>query len=252
MSRALVRGVSPSYDRAIVRDPGTPIDVGLARAQHGVYRQHLVRAGHEVREIPTDPNHPDCVFIEDTAVVVGEIALITRPGAASRRGEVEPVAAALGGDLGLVRMQGPGTLDGGDVMQLGGIVYVGLSERTDPAGAAWLSDLADQAGMGTRLVPVSGVLHLKSAVLPISEDTVVVTPDAIDETLLSGLRIVHEEDVERHMFSALPLGNDEVLVTSAAPRTASAIAALGLEVIPIDVSEILAADGGLTCMSILY
>ncbi len=252
MTTALLREVSSTFDRAIVRDPGTLIDVDLARDQHAAYRSHLETAGHDVRLVPADPAYPDCVFIEDAAVVIGGKALITRPGARSRRGEVGPVADALATDLPLVMMEGPGTLDGGDVMQLGRVVYVGLSARTDETGAAWLDDLVAESGKKIRRVPVSGVLHLKSSVLPVSEDTVVVTPGTVDEALLDGLRLVPEDPSERHLFSALPLGNGQVLVTSAAPRTSERLDRLGLTPVPIDVSEILAADGGLTCMSIVY
>ena len=115
-----------------------------------------------------------------------------------------------------------------------------------------LAALGSASGLAVAAISVSGVLHLKSAVLPIDAETVVVTPGTVNEALLADLRILHEDDTERHQFSALPLRSGAVLVTQNSPRTTEAVAGLGHEVIPIDVSEIQAADGGLTCMSVLF
>jgi dimethylargininase len=130
-------------------------------------------------------------------------------------------------------------------------MFVGRSKRTNDAGIAQLSDVAATQGLRSVTVPVHGVLHLKSGVRPVTMDTAVVTPGTVDEALLAGLHIIHEAPDERHRFSALPLANGDVLVTASAPDTAQAVTDLGVDVIPIDVSEIQVADGGLTCMSIL-
>lgn len=251
MPFALLREVSPSFADAIVAHGGRRPDVDLAIEQHARYRTAIEAAGYDVEVLAGDPDHPDCVFIEDTAVVVGDIAVATRPGAEARRGEVGPVASRLA-ELREVRtIDSPGTLDGGDVMILGGTVYVGRSARSNDDGIAQLAEIARTQGMTLVSLPVSEVLHFKSGVLPVSHDTVVVTPGTVDETLLGGLRIVHEADHERHRFSALPLTDGTLLVTADAPDTTALLADLGLRPIPIDVSEIQAADGGLTCMSIL-
>lgn len=252
MPIALLREVASTFDRAIVSDPGRRPDVALARKQHDGYARVLADAGFDVERIPADDDHPDSVFIEDTAVIVGSIAVVTRPGAAERRGEVGPVAEALQKKLPLARIEAPGTLDGGDVMIVGGRVYVGRSQRTNVAGIAQLETIAASQGMEVTTVPVRGVLHLKSAVLPVSDTTVVVTPDTVDEQLLSELTMVHEASHERHEFSAVRLGPNKVLVTASAPDTAGLVTEAGITTIPIDVSEIQAADGGLTCMSIIY
>ncbi|HJS72229.1 MAG TPA: dimethylargininase [Acidimicrobiia bacterium] len=251
MPTAWIREVPDSFVSAIVPEGGRAPDVPMARRQHETYRRHLERAGHEVITLPADEGYPDCVFIEDAAVLLGSLAVAARPGAEPRRGEVEPVVAALGGRFELVRVEAPGTLDGGDVMALGDMVYVGRSKRTNDEGIAQMRKFAAGVGMTVQAVPVSGVLHLKSAVLPVTEDTVVVTPGTVDESLLAGLRIIAEAETERHRFSALPLGNGEVLVTADAAETASRLDDLGIALTPIDASEIQAADGGLTCMSIL-
>lgn len=252
MSRALIREIPDTFDRAIVRDPTRSPDVGLARRQHRGYREHLERAGYQVAVVPADDAHPDCVFIEDTAVVIGGVAVVARPGAGSRRDEVGPVAALLEETHELRTIEAPGTLDGGDIMVMGGHIYAGRSERTNDSGISQLREATiDQVGEMT-VVPVAGVLHLKSGVLPVGPETVVVTPGTVDESLLAGLRIIYEEESERHQFTALPLRDHKVLVSASAPRTGETVAAAGIDVVPIDISEILAADGGLTCMSILY
>ncbi|MFZ0014637.1 MAG: dimethylargininase [Acidimicrobiia bacterium] len=252
MQRALLREVAGTFDSAIVGHGGRSPDPIRARRQHDTYRRHIAEAGYEVEVLPGDDRYPDSVFVEDTAVVIDGLAVVTRPGAEERRGEIEEVALALGRYLPLTRVEAPGTVDGGDVMLLGGTLWVGLSARTSSSGAGQLGDIAATRGVRTVPVPVSQVLHLKSAVLPIDGETVVVTPGTVDETLLGGLRIVSEDEGERYRFSALPLANGRVLVTDSAPETARAVASLGFDVQPIDVSEMQAADGGLTCMSILY
>lgn len=252
MSTALVREVSPGFTRALVRGGRALLDVELARAQHTAYVGHLAEAGYEIEQLPGDETYPDCVFVEDTAVVLGSTAVITRPGAPTRRGETTLVADRLARRFPIVEIEEPGTLDGGDVFVSGGTVYVGRSSRTNDAGVEQLGAVAEMEGFGLVALEVHGALHLKSAVLPIAEGTVVVTPDAVEEIRLAGLELIYEDPTERHRFSALPLADGTVLVTASAPRTARLVAERGLEVIPIDVSQIQAADGGLTCMSVLF
>ncbi len=249
---ALIRPVPGSFDRALVREGQPDLNVALARAEHDVYRSHLADAGYSIEVVPTDDGHPDCVFIEDTAVIVGSVAVITRSGAPARRGESGPVAGVLSAHFPLVQIDEPGTIDGGDVFITAGTVYVGRSSRTNDDGIAQLREVAADQGRELVVVDVHDTLHLKSAVLPIDSDTVVMTPNAVDEEPLAGFHIVYEADLERHRFSALPLRDGRVLVTANAPATAESVSALGFEVVPVDVSQIQAADGGLTCMSILF
>lgn len=251
MPTALLREVADTFDRAIVSQSGRAPDVALAKAQHAGYVGALRDAGYDIETLPADDAYPDCVFIEDTAVVIGSTAVAGRPGAVERRGEVQPVTDRLQERFPVVPIEAPGTLDGGDVMIMGNRVFVGRSRRTNEEGIAQLRDTAESQGMSLITVTVDDVLHLKSGVLPVDDRTVVVTPGTVDESLLSGLHIVHEAPHERHSFSALPLVTGQVLVTAGAPDTVASIAERGLDVVPIDVSEIQAADGGLTCMSIL-
>jgi dimethylargininase len=248
----LLREVPGTFHSAIVGHGGRSPDPTRAREQHEAYRRLISEAGYEVHLLAADDRYPDSVFVEDTAVVIDGLAVVTRPGAEARRGEIVDVALALGTHLPLARVEAPGTVDGGDVMLLGNTLWVGLSARTNRQGADQLRDHGATRGVTTVAVPVSEVLHFKSAVLPVGSETVVVTPGTVDESLLGDLRIVPEDDGERHRFSALPLADGRVLVTESAPKTARALSTLGFEVHPVDVSEIQAADGGLTCMSILY
>jgi dimethylargininase len=248
---ALIRPVPDSFPKALVRDGQPEIDLERARAQHQEYRHLLEESGHAIHVVPPDETHPDCVFIEDTAVVLGEVAVITRPGAESRRGETAPVEDVLVNRFDIARIRAPGTLDGGDVLLLDNVVYVGRSARTNDDGIDQLRAVAHHRGLEVVTVDVEDVLHLKSAVLAIDEETVVVTPGTVDEAKLHGLQILYEHEEERHRFSALPLLDGTVMVTASAPQTSDMVASEGVEVIPIDVSQIQLADGGLTCMSII-
>jgi len=252
MIRAIVRGVPDTFDDALVMGERPRLQVAKAQKQHSDYCAKLTQAGYELAELPADDDYPDCLFVEDTSVVVGSIAVICRPGASSRRGEVGPVADVLAKTFELRSIVEPGTIDGGDVFIAGNTIYVGLSLRTNREAVRQLTEIGRE--LEKRVVPieVQGVLHLKSAVLPIDDHTMVVTPGTVDETLLADFEIIREATAERHRFSALPLRDGTVLVTANAPKTADLVAAQGHAVLALDVSEIQAADGGLTCMSILY
>lgn len=249
---ALVREVPDSFADAIVSDPTRRPDPETARRQHQTYVSQLAGAGYTIDLLAADESLPDCVFVEDTAVIVGEVAVITRPGAPSRRGETLAVTEALASYLPTRFIEGEATLDGGDVFPAGDTFYVGRSQRTNQEGIGQLAAIAAEHGLRVVALPVTGVLHLKSAVLPLDAGTVVVTPGCVEEDLLRGLRIIHEDPDERHRFSALPLRNGSVLVTGNALRTASTIATAGFDPLPIDISQIQMADGGLTCLSVLF
>jgi dimethylargininase len=249
---ALIRPVPDSFTNALVSHGRPQIDAGLAHDQHREYVRVLEASGYAVEDVPGDEAHPDSVFIEDTAVILGTVGLVTRPGAESRRGEVGPVAQVLAGRFDIAEISAPGTLDGGDVLILGDVVYVGRSSRTNDEGIGQLRAVAHHQGFGVVTVDVEEVLHLKSAVLAIDEGTVVVTPHTVDESKLDGLRVLYEHDEERNRFSALPLVDGRIVVTANAPATAAMVSALGHDILPLDISEIQAADGGLTCMSVLF
>jgi dimethylargininase len=249
---ALVRGIPDTFERALSSAPSAQLDVEQARAQHQTYLSHLQMSGCQVVAVAPDARHPDCVFVEDTAVVVGDQVVVTRPGAPSRRGEVGPVAETLRKWFSAKVIEEPGTVDGGDVIVTSDRVLIGRSSRTNAEGVAQLSRMVSATGLRPVEVRVDDGLHLKSAVLPLDEESAVVTPGAVEESALTGYRLIREDDEERFRFSALPLPNGTVLVTASAPRTVATIDDLGYAVVPIDISQIQTADGGLTCMSILF
>jgi dimethylargininase len=251
-ARAVAREVSSSYAGCLRSDAASRIDVGRARAQHAAYVEALRSAGIEVTVLAADDACPDCCFIEDTAVITGENALATRPGAPARRAEVPAVEAALGRELRVQPMEEPCTLDGGDVLRAGSVLFVGLSARTNVAGAERLRDVARLDGLEVALLEVRGGLHLKSACTLVTGGLLVYDAALLAQVDLralcaTGLSCVVAE--EPSGANVLALG-DVVLVSAAAPRTAARLAAQGVAVQTVDVSEMHKGDGALTCLSL--
>ncbi|HEV7921521.1 MAG TPA: arginine deiminase family protein, partial [Thermoanaerobaculia bacterium] len=188
---AITREVSPSLAQAelthLVR---TPIDYPRAVSQHEDYCDALRELGVEVRMLPADPAFPDCVFVEDTAIVLGELAIITRPGAASRRGETAAMAEALVSLRPLVAIEAPATIDGGDVLLLGRTLYIGRSERTNDEAIAQVRRFVQPHGYEVVPVEFHGALHLKTAATRVSEDSLVINPEWVDRTVFRGWRTI--------------------------------------------------------------
>ena len=250
MPIAFVREVTDSFAMAVTRHPVVPpLDPGLARRQHAAYRDALAGGGFEVQVLPGDEAHPDGCFVEDAAVVIGPMALIARSGHPSRRGEAGPVAAALAGFV-EVKHMGEGTLDGGDVLQVGETVFVGVGGRTDSAGAGAVADLCRRAGRRFVAVPTGEPLHLKSAVTALDDETVLWHPAAGPGDSFTGFRVVEAPGHDPEAANVVRLPTGTVLCATAHEPTANRIAELGYEVAMCDVSEFGRADGGLTCLSI--
>ncbi len=252
---ALTRGVSASFERCeLTHLERQPIDLGRARVEHSGYGELLAELGCVVEEIAADPGLPDCVFIEDTAVVVDEVAVMARPGAVARRRELPAVAAALARHRPLARVEAPGTLDGGDVLVAGRQVFVGCSERTNAAGLEQLRGHLAPHGYSVRGVEVRGCLHLKSAVTRIGPELLLVhrpwlAPE-LAATALAGFELLAADPEEPFAANALLVG-DIVVMSDAFARTRRRLEARGLTVAPVAVSEIAKAEGGVTCCSIL-
>jgi dimethylargininase len=227
-----------------------PIDWSRANAQHEEYERVLRTLGCSVRRLPALPHHPDSVFVEDTAVVFDECAVITRPGAASRRGEVDSVAEALGALRTMHQIETPGTLDGGDVLRVGRHVYVGLSSRSDADGARQLADAIAQFGYAVRTVAVRDCLHLKSAASSLPDGRVLIDAGKIDRGVFAGAECIDVESDEPAGANVLTVG-DTVLCPAAAPRTRDRLAAAGYTTMVVDASELTKAEGALTCCSLL-
>lgn len=248
---ALTRDVSPAIGRCELSHlERVPIDPVRAALQHRHYEGALERLGCRLQPVPPAPEHPDGVFIEDTAVVLAEVAIISRPGAASRRGEVDAVAAVVAGFRPVRTLEAPGTLDGGDVLQVGRTVFVGASARTSDDGILQLRRVLEPLGYDVRRVAVDGCLHLKTAVTAVAPDAVLLNPDWVDAGLFRGYRVLEVDPAEPFAANVLRVG-DAVLMGDGAPRTRRRIEALGIRVETVDLSELAKAEAGVTCCSIL-
>lgn len=251
VAAALVRDVPDTFIEAVTEVPvSPPLDLALARAQHAAYRAVLAKAGFSVRVVPADPAYPDCAFIEDTAVVIGDRAVATRPGHPSRQGEVGPVAATLGELMPVTAMEEPATLDGGDVLQVGRTVFVGRSSRTNDAGVAALVRFG--AAMRRRVVPVDvrARLHLRSSVAALDHHTVLIDPSAVDASAFDGLTVIPVAGRPVQDANVIRLPGGEILVPEQYPTTAEAVVGAGFDVVTCDTSEFGRADGGLSCLSL--
>jgi dimethylargininase len=250
---AFTRAVPASLARCeLTHLARAPLDVARARAQHAAYERALADAGCELARLPELPEHADSVFVEDCAVVLRELAIAARPGAASRRGEVESVAAALSAVRPLARIEPPGTLDGGDVLALGRTLYVALSRRTNEEAARQLRALGAPLGYALETLTIEGVLHLKSAVTRAGERTLVVNPRAIDAARFAraGWELIEVDAREPFAANVLRLPR-ATLCAAAHPRTNARLAARGVAVRELAADELAKAEAGLTCCALL-
>lgn len=232
------------------------IDVNLAECQHRAYRQALQSLGCRVIALPAEHGLPDAVFVEDVALVCDEIAILTRPGAASRRAEVASVANALESYRVLRSIEAPGTLDGGDVLRIGRTIYVGRSARTNAAAMEQLEALVGPSALGgegytVQPVSIRGCLHLKSAVTEVGDGVVLINPDWVDRAEFAHVRQIEIDPDEPHAANGLRIG-DRVIYPANFPRTARRLAEAGLAVTLVDVSELQKAEGAVTCCSIVF
>jgi dimethylargininase len=246
---SLVRPPSSRLAEGIVTHISrTAVDVDLAREQHAAYASALAASGWTVERVPPAEDCPDSVFVEDAVVVCDDLAVLTRPGAPQRRPEVDGVATAVE-SLGLrtERIEAPGTLDGGDVLQAGTTVYVGRGGRTNGEGIRQLRALLPPLGRTVAGVPLGEVLHLKSAVTALPDGTFLLLPDLVPAGLFPAVRPVTEESG----CHVVPLGGDRVLIAASAPRTAALLEDLGFTPVVVDISEFEKLEGCVTCLSVL-
>jgi len=252
MRIALTRAVPESVDRCeLTHLARSPIDVALAVLQHAAYEDALRAAGCTVVRIPPEPDLPDSVFVEDTAVVLDELAVITRPGAPSRRGETASTASALLDYRRLVAIETPGTLDGGDVLVAGKTVFVGVGGRSNADGVRQLALRLAPFGYDVRGVEVAGCLHLKSAATLLSASSVLVNPSFVDPRVFEPLEAVAIAPEEPSAANALLVGG-VVIYSPAYPRTVEILERRGARVVPVDLGELAKAEGALTCCSIVF
>ncbi len=248
---AITRDVSDAIVRCeLTHLARQPIDLVRARAQHRAYEARLASLGCEVRRLADAPDLADAVFVEDTAVVVAEVAVLARPGAASRRPELASMAEALTPLRPVVRVEAPGTLEGGDVLRVGRTLFVGRSGRTNDAGFAQLRAAVAPYGYDARQVPVTGCLHLKSAITWVGERRLVVNCAWIDAGAFEGFDLVDVDPAEPFAANAL-LVRGTAIHGAQFPRTRARLEARGVRVEPVDLSELAKAEGGVTCCSVI-
>jgi dimethylargininase len=248
---AIVRPVSRSIERCeLTHVERHPIDYARAAEQHDEYVRALESLGCNILRLPALDDHPDAVFVEDCALVLDEVAVITRPGAESRRGEVPSVAALLGLHRTLAFIEAPGTLDGGDVMRAGRSILVGRTARTNDDGIAQLRAIAATFGYDVRAVDATGCLHLKTGVTPVAPGTLLINRAWVDPSQFPGFELVDIDSAEPFSANALRVG-DAVILSSAFPGTRARLEARGIRVVAVDARELAKAEGGVTCCSLL-
>jgi len=237
------------YERTYVDDQ--PIDLDLALVQHEADREALEACGAAVTILGANLSMPDCVFVEDTALVLDGVAVMMSPGAESRRREPLGIEPELRKYRSIERVKLPATIDGGDIVVSGRSLFVGLSPRTNQAGVDALRSVLVPFGYSVTAVPVHGCLHLKTALSALPDGRFLVNADWIDASVLASDRLVPVPASEPWAGDVLIIG-DRIIVSDAFPRTIELLSGLGWSVIPVSVSEYAKAEGGVTCLSLVF
>jgi dimethylargininase len=252
MLTAITRAVSRSIlNCELTHLERVPIDLELARQQHHFYEETLRKLGVDVHQLPEEPDLPDSVFVEDTAIILDECAVLTRPGADSRKPEVDTIARALKPYRELFHVQAPGTVDGGDVLVVGKRVWVGLTTRSNNSAIEQMRSFLKPYGYTVQGVPVSGCLHLKSAVCQAAEKTLLINPAWVQKTEFSGMDFIDIDPSEPAAANILMVG-ERVIYQPAYPETLRRLSASGIHPVLVDASELAKAEGALTCCSLIF
>ena len=252
MLKAITREVSPSIQHCqLTHLTRKAIDVEAARLQHRQYQRCLASLGCDVHCLPVEPDLPDAVFVEDTAVVLDELAVITRPGPESRRPETASVARALEPHRELRYIESPGTIDGGDVMQIGRKLFVGLSGRSNASGIEQLRRHVLPLGYTVEGVELKDCLHLKTAVCPVARNTLLINRAWIDTGAFAAMALIDVDPSEPFGANALWVGQ-AVIYPLAYPATQKRMQDRGIIVETVDASELAKAEGGVTCCSLIF
>jgi len=227
------------------------VEYAIALREHEQYRDALQRCGCRVVSLDVNRDHPDSVFVEDTALVLDEIAIMMSPGAASRRDEPRAIEPTLREYRHVVRVEPPAMIDGGDIVRHGRRLYAGGSQRTNPAGISALSALSREYGYEVTSIPVFGCLHLKSACSALPDGRFLVNADWIDVSPLPSERLLQVPASEPWAGDVLVIG-ERVVVSDAFPETIELLERQGWEVVPVSVSEFAKVEGGVTCLSLVF
>ena len=252
MLLAITRAVSPAINQCEIGFiERQEIDLANANRQHRQYESLLAELGARVVSLPDEPDYPDSVFVEDPALVLDEVAIMTRMGTASRRGESESLARALAEYRPLRWLREPATLEGGDVMRVGRTLYVGVSHRTNHLGIEQLTGELDPLGYSVVPVTVRGALHLKTACCSLGDGAILANRAWLDMEPLAQFRIVDVAPGEERAANVLTVGGS-VIVPASFSETAEILARAGLRVRTLDVSELMKAEAGVTCSSLIF
>jgi len=252
MLKAITRKISPRiHDCELTHMDSQPIDFLRACSQHDNYVEALKSLSVEVIELATDVQHPDCVFVEDTAIVLDEIAIITRPGAKSRQGETSAIKQTLKNFRECIDIVEPGKLDGGDVLVIGKEIYVGLSSRSNQEAITQLSNHLSHYGYRVQGIETKKCLHLKTAVTALNDTTLLINPEWIDVGLFGNYDLIYCNKNEPFAANILKIG-DKIIAQPNFKNTNKALRDVGFELIEVDNSELAKAEAGLTCCSIVF
>lgn len=248
ITRAVSRAIAHCELTYLSREP---IDIPRARAQHEQYRAALRGLGLEVLSLPEQADLPDSVFVEDAAIVLDEVAVLTNPGADSRKPEVDSVAHALEPHRRLLRITPPATLDGGDVLTVGKRIFVGLTLRSNAAAVEQLRTLLNPFDYVVLGVPVTNCLHLKTGVTQVAEKTLLINPDMVSKEYFPGYDFIEVDPSEPNAANALLVG-ETLIFPSAFPKTRARLNGLGRPIVTVDADELAKAEGGVTCCSLIF
>ncbi len=249
---AITREISPNIANCeLTHLRREAIDVSLARQQHRAYERALQELGCEIHHLAEEAEFPDSVFVEDTAIVLDEVAVITRPGAASRQGETASIAQALAPFRELRFIEAPATVDGGDVLRVGKNFFVGLSSRSNQMAIEQLQALVEPFGYVTRGVEINHCLHLKSAVTQVAKDTLLINRAFIDASPFVDFRLIDVDEAEPYAANALLIG-DTVIYPTIYPGTLQRLEEHGLVIQYLELSELIKAEGAVTCCSLIF
>ena len=227
------------------------IDVDLARRQHAAYEAALGALGCHVVQLPPEPDMPDAVFVEDVAIVLDELAAVARPGAVSRRGETDSIAAALERHRPLFAIEPPGTIEGGDVLRVGRTLFVGVSTRTNRSGLDQFRRIVSAFDYWVEQVEVAGALHLKSAITCVGERTLLINRNWVDAFAFDDYDLIDVDPTEPFSANALLVGGG-LIYPEQCPCTRAMLERRDIRIVPVNVSELAKAEGGVTCCSVIF
>lgn len=251
MTVAITRKISPRFNECeITHIDRTPIDLEIARTQHSDYVHALSSLGCQVIELPEEPNLPDSVFVEDTAFILPEVAVITRPGADSRKPETESIIKALSPHRSLVYVTEPASVDGGDVLVLGKNIYIGMSLRSNQHAVDQIQGLLHEYGYTVAGVEMHNCLHLKTALSKVDNQTVLINPNWVDTSHFKEFHWIEVDASEPFAANCLPI-NGHIIYPTSFPKTAQKLTAHGCKIIPVQVDELAKAEGAVTCCSLI-